>query len=149
MTSADRRTELARAGIDAYVAGDLESVLAMMSPDVVVVSGGGMPEAGTYNGHDEFLPWTRRWLDAWEEFEMQVVSIESLGDRHVVAAVRQRGRGVSSGIDVEMDTGHVYEFNGEMLVYFGLYPSYDEALADARAREQDAPIRLPRRAGED
>jgi len=136
MTSPERRVELARGGLDAYLAGDMERVIAMMSPDVVVVAGPGMPEAGTYNGHDEFLPWTRRWLDAWEAFDMEVESIEAAGDRHVVAAVRQRGRGRGSGIEVEMATGHVYEFDGETLVYFALYASFDEAVADARSREE-------------
>lgn len=135
MSSPERRVELARAGVDAYLAGDLDAVVQMMSPDVAVFVGPGMPEGGTYSGRDEFLHWTQRWLDAWEEFRMEVESIESVGESHVVAAVRQSGLGRGSGIEVEMATGHVYDFDGETLVYFALYTSVEQAMADARSRE--------------
>ena len=136
MTSPERRIELARAGLDAYLAGDLQRVVEMMDPEVVVVAGPGLPEAGTYRGRDQFLAWTKRWLDAWDEFRMEMESIEAVGDRHAVAAVLQRGRGRGSGIEVEMATGHVYGFAGEELTYFGLYASLEQALADARSREE-------------
>jgi ketosteroid isomerase-like protein len=138
VTTPERRVELAREGVDAYLAGDLDRVVAMMSPDVCVVAAPGLPESGQYRGREEFLDWTARWLDAWQEFDMAVQSIEPVGKRHVVAAVRQSGRGRGSGIDVEMDTGHVYGFDGEVLTYFALFPDAKKALADAQARERDA-----------
>jgi ketosteroid isomerase-like protein len=137
MASPERRVELTRAVIQAYLAGDLDTVVALMSPDVTVVTGPGMAEAGTYTGADEFVPWSHRWLDAWDEFNMDVESIEPLGERHVVAGVRQSGRGRGSGIEVEMDTGHVYGYEDETLVYFAIYMSLEQALADARSREED------------
>ena len=136
MTDPERRIALAREGLDAYLAGDLNRVLERMSEDVVVVSGPGLPEEGTYRGRDQFLAWTTRWLDAWDEFGMEVKTIDPVGERHAVAEVRQRGRGRGSGIEVEMSTGHVYEFAGEELIYFALYASPEQALADARSREE-------------
>jgi ketosteroid isomerase-like protein len=138
VTTPDRRVELAREGVDAYLAGDLGRVVALMSPDVSVVAAPGLPESGQYRGREEFLDWTARWLDAWQEFHMEVQSIEPVGERHVVASVRQSGRGRGSGIEVEMDTGHVYGFDGEVLTYFALFPDAKGALADAQARERGA-----------
>ena len=36
-----------------------------------------------------------------------------------------------------MSTGHVYGFADEKLIYFGLYATFEQALKDARAREEE------------
>jgi ketosteroid isomerase-like protein len=136
VSTPQRRAELAREAVDAYLAGDLDRVLGMMSPDVLVVSGPGLPESGRFRGPEEFRAWTGRWIEAWEEFDMEMESIEPVGKRHMVAGIRQRGRGRGSGVEVEMTTGHVYEFEDETLVYFGLHTSLDQAVEDATAREE-------------
>ncbi len=46
---------LVRAGYDAFVAGDLETVAGLIDPDVLWHVGGSSPLAGVYTGHQELF----------------------------------------------------------------------------------------------
>ena len=134
--SAERRVELAREGIEAYDAGDLETALARFSPEIEVYSPPGTVNVGTYHGLEGFLKWTQLWDEAWERFDREVEDTEAIGERHVVAIVRHRGVGRGSGVAVEQLSGYVFDLDpDERCVYFALYNEPDEAFAAARERE--------------
>jgi hypothetical protein len=63
--------------------------------------------------------------------------MEAVGERHAVAAVRQRGVGKGSGLEVEGVSGYVFEFDDDGLCsYFALYNDVERAFAAARERER-------------
>src|SRR5262245_39982373 len=95
-----RNVELARGGLESWIAGDHERAIATFSEDVEVFVPAELGNAGTYRGIDEFRSWFQAWDDAWSEFEMDVRTIEPVGERHVVALIDSRGTGVGSGIEV-------------------------------------------------
>ena len=128
--------ELARRGIDAFVRGDLETVLSVVSDDVEVFSSPALANAGTYHGHDGFLHWTGDWVDAWERLDLEVISIEPVGESHVLAAVHQSAEGRASGVTVEMDVVFVFQAGDERCVYVALFPDRDSALKHTREREE-------------
>jgi ketosteroid isomerase-like protein len=79
MASSERQrqnVELARRGIEAFGRSDMETVLEVLAEDVTVFSSPDLMNAGTYQGHDGFLHWTREWTDAWEGLALDVVSVE-------------------------------------------------------------------------
>lgn len=136
MTSAERRVELAREGIEAYSRGDVEVALRLLSPEIEVYSPPELPNAGTYHGLEGFGRWTATWEEAWERFDREILRIEPIGERHTVAVVHQTGVGKESGIEVEQMAGFVMELNdAEQCSYFALYNEVDRAFEDARARE--------------
>jgi ketosteroid isomerase-like protein len=126
--------ELARRGIEAFGRGDMETVLGVLAEDVTVFSSPELMNAGTYEGHAGFLHWTREWTDAWEELAMDVISVEPVGERHVVAGVNQRARG-RGGIEVELEVAFLFEADGRRCVHLALLPSRESATELARERE--------------
>ena len=122
-----------------YNADDIEGVLQVLDPDVVVHVPVELANSGTYRGHDEFVRWLAVWTEAWESFEMRVVDIVTVGDRHVVSHMNQIGIGRGSGIEVTGELGWLFEVRDGRCVHVGIRPSFEEALGDAREREGIGP----------
>jgi ketosteroid isomerase-like protein len=133
----ERNVERVRAGLDAFNRGDLGGVFGLLAEDVEVFSSPALPNSGFYRGHDGYARWAGQWLEAWEEFRIEVERIEPVGDRHVVVDVHQIGRGRGSGIPVEMGIAYMFELGDEATKALHLYPSWVEAVAAAERRERD------------
>ncbi len=131
--SAEENVRLAQRGFDAFNGGDVDAVLAMLDPEVEVYSDPGFLNSGYSYGRDGYLRWVGEWLEAWEEFVIEVIEIEAVGDDHVVSVVHQRGRG-RGGIEVEQDVAFMWEVRDGRAVRLHLYP--DRAAALAAVREQ-------------
>jgi ketosteroid isomerase-like protein len=134
-SSAARRVELLRKGIQAYNAHDRAALLALLDPEVEILNSGELPNAGTYQGHDGYRRWVAHWEDAWEDFQQLPVEIVPVGERHVVARIRGGGRGRGSGIEVSMELGWVYEMRNDLCVFMSIQPNFDAAMRLARERE--------------
>ena len=110
---ATERTEDPGAVLAAAVAAverrEMEALLALADPEIVIDVPAAMPNGGTFRGHDEYRAWLGNWLDAWERFSIEVVELERVGERCVIASVIQRGTGRGSGIPVEMSVFYVAE----------------------------------------
>ena len=134
--SAEERIALARRGIELYDAGDLEGALELLSPDVETYAPPELMNRGTFHGIDGFLRWAGEWNEAWEWFELEVLRVEAIGERHVVAVVHQHGRGRGSGLEAETDSAFVFELGEDGLcIYQALYNDIEAAFASARERE--------------
>jgi uncharacterized protein len=135
--SAEERIELVRRGFEAWDAGDVEAVLELLDPGIEGFAAEALINAGTYRGHEGFLRWAQRWFEAWEpDFRNTPQEIVAVGDRHAVARVHQTGQGRESGVPVEMTVGWVFEEREGRVVFIGLYPDFEQAMAVARGREQ-------------
>jgi ketosteroid isomerase-like protein len=123
--------ELVRRGLDAFNHGDLQTMLALLDSDVEIYSHPDTGNTGTYHGHEGFMQWLQLWLDAWEEFRIEIRDIEALDDEHVLAVTDQFGRGKGSGVPVEL-RGATYAFTIRegRTTYVGLYLDRETALAD-------------------
>ncbi len=133
----EENAELVHRGVDAYNRGDIETVLHLLDADIEVHTAPGLINAGTYRGHDGFLQWATQWVEAWEEFRIEVESIEPVGDDLVVAGIRQLGRGAGSGVEVEMRLAQLYEVHDGKATRFHLYPDRKAALDAAERFQRD------------
>jgi uncharacterized protein len=126
----ERNVEIVRNAIAAYNAGDIDAVAALISPDLELYSTPEMPNGGLFHGREGFDEWLTQWLEAWDEFRLELVAVEAVDDRHVVADVRQIGRGAHSGIELDMPVVHLYEIDADgKAVRFQLHVRRDAALA--------------------
>ena len=65
------------------------------------MTGLGMPDlAGVYRGREGLRDFWISWLAAWETIEFDLGAVEEHGD-HVIVEVRQRNRGLTSGVLVD------------------------------------------------
>ena len=130
----ERNVQIARQAIDAYNRGDHEAVLGFVADDAEVFSSPDLPNAGTFHGHAGYLEWTAQWVEAWDEFRVEVRDVEPVDDRHVLITVRQFGRGALSGIEIEMTTVMLFEIDAEgKIVRFQLHLRREAALEQAGA----------------
>jgi uncharacterized protein len=130
-----RNIEAVSDGVDAFRAGDVDAVLAVLHEDVEVHMPSDLPNAGTYRGHDEYRQWLGRWLEAWDAFDIEIDDIEPIGRTHVVASAHQTARGRGSGIPVEMWITYMWDVRDGRAIAMHLYPTRDEAVRVARQRE--------------
>ena len=129
-----RNVALARRGFQLYVGGDIEGLLELYDPEVVVTAPQFM-NAGPFHGHDGFMEWLRTWNEAWDTFDLDVRSVDPVGERHVVASVLVSGRGAGSGIRVEQMAYWLLEVRNGLAKYVEVLVDADEALEQARRRE--------------
>jgi ketosteroid isomerase-like protein len=135
MSSSEENVARVERGLKAFNEGDADAVLAFLDEDVEIYSSPSLANPGTYNGHEGYGRWLARWLEAWDGFTVEPQRVEAVGEHHVVADVHQHARGRGSGIPVEMQIGYMFELGGATTRALHLYPSWDEALAEARRRE--------------
>ena len=116
----------------------MDAVLALADPEVEVYTPPPMVNSGTFRGHDGYLEWIGSWLDAWDDFAVEVLESELVGEAHVITHAKQRGVGRGSGIPVEMEVWFLNEVRDGRFLALHLYPSHEQALEAAAQREQDA-----------
>jgi ketosteroid isomerase-like protein len=118
-----------RDGIEAYNRGDYSRVVALATDDVELQRAGTSPESrDVVRGRDALLEFFRP--DAFTDQRNELLGIEA-GDRVVVATLRFRARGTSSGLPVEIDSWIVFRIEGESFTRLEIYADEDEARAAA------------------
>jgi ketosteroid isomerase-like protein len=139
---AERQQEnlaVARAAWDAYGAEDTDGVLAQADPEIEIYMPSDLPNSGIFRGHDGYLTWLGNWLEAWEDFTVDVQRMEPVGERHVVTSAHQSGVGKGSGVPVEMDVAYMVDIRGGKIAALHLYMTREEAIDVAERREREAP----------
>lgn len=63
-SSPEERVALTDAAWAAYDAGDIDAILRVLDPDVVIHVPVELANTGTYRGRDEFVRWLAVWNDA-------------------------------------------------------------------------------------
>ena len=135
MASTEQRESLARAGMEAFNAGDTDRMLTALASDIEVYASPEMANAGTFHGHDGFVAWIAAWTDAWEAISAEVTDTTTVGDRHIVTAIHQEGRG-RAGIELTMELAFLFDVGDDGLCHFlAMLPTPEQAIRMAEDRE--------------
>jgi ketosteroid isomerase-like protein len=98
--------ELLLAGYDAWNRDDCDAWLGLLHPDIEISTSGVFPDlAIAYRGHELATRFWRQLHEPWETFRIHVERIDEEADDVVTAAIRFRGKGADSGVDVDMQFG--------------------------------------------
>jgi ketosteroid isomerase-like protein len=101
-----RNSELILAGYEAWNRDDVDAYLETLHPDVKLHTSGAWPDFDSvYSGHEGIAEFWRRMREAWEMFDIDVEQIDEEGDCFTTA-IRFRGKGADSGIEVKMRFAH-------------------------------------------
>ena len=120
--------DLVRRGYEAWNRGDVEEVLTFLDPEIEWHGYTHVPESGTLEGRDDVRAWLERFLDAWEQLDIEVTELIDAGEQ-VAALVRFRGSGRGSGVPVEGGTdAHLWTVRDGRIVAVTLYQGTQEAL---------------------
>jgi ketosteroid isomerase-like protein len=120
-------SELLLAGYDAWNRDDLDGYLELLHPDVHISTAGVFPDlAPEYSGRKGAARFWGQMHEPWEWFEVHVEHIEDEGD-WAVASIRFRGRGVDSGVEVDMRFGMAMRAADGLGIQFLNRSTFDEA----------------------
>jgi uncharacterized protein len=136
MSRQEENVAVVREGFEAFARGGIDAVVPTLDSEIEVHTPAEMANTGTYYGHEAYLAWMERWVESWEDYEVEVVNIEPIGERHVIVEIHQRARGTGSGVEVEMRNANMFEIRAGKVVRFHVYPGRQQAIAEAEAGEQ-------------
>ena len=132
MSERDDNERLLREGIEAYNRHDMEAMTEFFDPDVELYIDAGLGNPGTWHGHEGYRTMVAAWRDAFAEDQSEVLAVEMVGDRHMIAKMHQRAVGAGSGIPVEMTNFYLLEVREGRAVRFGIYGDREAAVAAVR-----------------
>jgi ketosteroid isomerase-like protein len=121
-----------REGIDAYNRGDLGWLYEHASDEIQVRTARDLANYADFTGKDRFRVWMEQWLEAWSESTIEIVSVEAVGDRFILAEVTQTSIGASSGIETAMEMVQLIELSAGEIERFHLYANLEQARAAMR-----------------
>jgi ketosteroid isomerase-like protein len=128
----ESRRELLEAGYAAINSGDTERALGLLAPDVeIVTSGAFLDEGAVYRGHDGVREFLVMVNEAFEGLVYELVELIEVDEDRALALLRAAGRGKGSGVEVEMDAGHIWTLRGDEAVRLEAYADHDSARAAA------------------
>jgi uncharacterized protein len=135
MPEATMGADLVRRGYEAWNRGDVEAVIQFLHPDIKWEGYTHVPESGTLLGREEVRSWLERFLEAWEELDIEVTDLIENGDQ-VIALVSFRALGKESGVEVEGGVdAHIWTVRDGKAVAVRLYQGTREALEEAQLTE--------------
>src|SRR5262245_8360227 len=136
----EENVEAVRNWVAAINAADSDRLIELADPEVdylpylAALAG----ESGAYRGHDGLRQYVRDLAEAWSSYEVEIHELEDLGD-HVLMQGRLRGKGQSSGLDVDAEMAWLHTFrsgSGERrYLRLRFFASRDEALEAAGLQE--------------
>jgi ketosteroid isomerase-like protein len=121
--------DVVQALFDGYAENGIDGVLAVMHDDVVIeIPADLSAEPDNYYGHEG----VRRYFDGFtgmiEDVRYEPLELIPSGE-HVIAHIILRGRGASSGLDVDLEAAVVHEFRDGRIVRMRPYPDLEAATA--------------------
>ena len=123
----DSNVEVVRRLFERFAAGGVEAALDGLDENVLIEIPPDMSaEPDVYHGHDG----ARRYFDGFdgmiEDVRYEPIELMPAGEA-VLAHVRLSGRGVSSGLDAEIEAFVLHELEGGKIVRMRPYPDLESA----------------------
>jgi len=129
MSERGRNREMVATAFDAFRRGDVDAVNAHLDPDIEVRIADDLANSGTWKGIDGFWESVSSWLEAFDDYSVEVESIETPDDDHVIVAAHQTAKGRSSGVPVELTTYFLFEVHDGLSSRQEIHASRDGAMA--------------------
>jgi ketosteroid isomerase-like protein len=107
-------------------ARDRGAIKALSAPDIVVAT-----TVEAYRGPEGLLEWMDEGDDAFDDFSVELLDVEERAG-HVVALLRQRGRGKASGAEVDHRFTHVWTLRDGRAIRLQSFAHRDDAVRYAQ-----------------
>ena len=131
--SSQENVEIVRRGFERFLAtGDPVPYPEIIDPEFVwdMSTFHGWPEKKLYPGPDGVREFMAAWMEAWDDWELDVEEYLEAGDQ-IVVVLSQRARSRGSGLPVEMHFSQVWTLRDGKQVRMQMYASREEGLRAA------------------
>jgi ketosteroid isomerase-like protein len=109
----ETNVEVVQAAIDAYNAGDIDTMLRLYAVDSQVIPDGGMPESERLHGRESIRDWINELGGAWSRVRWETEEVRAVGAERVLVRGAWGGTGQGSGLDIASN------FSGIFTVRYG------------------------------
>jgi ketosteroid isomerase-like protein len=123
-------SEFAACVYAAINARDREAIRALSAPDIVVAT-----TVEEFHGPEAVLAWMDDGDEAFEDFGVDVLGVEEIGE-DVVVLMRQHGRGKTSGAVVDKRFTHVWTLRDGRAIRLQSFGEHEEARRYAEERNR-------------
>jgi ketosteroid isomerase-like protein len=121
--------EVVRRSCEAFVAGDAETAMAALDPQIEWhATVGGIDEGRIARGHEEVVQAFTDYFGVWERLEMRAEKFIDAGGDDVVVFWHEVAKGRESGVVVETDTGTVQTVRDGKIIRVRSYMNRADAL---------------------
>jgi ketosteroid isomerase-like protein len=117
-------------GYAAFNAGDVDTLVAMLTPDFEWHEAAEIPGPKSATSREEFVHFMRGFERLWEEFRFEPLELVESGDL-VYARMRAVGRGRASEERIDFVIHHVWRIRDGQFARMDAYLDEDEAKAAA------------------
>jgi ketosteroid isomerase-like protein len=121
-----------RQGYEAVGDGNVELLLDIVDPDVVLRDRPESPDPRTYRGHEGIREALHSSEESFEGFALHPQEFVAAGD-YVIVVLTMRGTGRGSGVTVEDRIAHQWQVRDGRAVALQVYSDPEAAIRDARA----------------
>jgi ketosteroid isomerase-like protein len=125
-------TELVQTLYEAINSRDYVAGFALLDADFEWVEPKHTLLGGNHRGFEEVRQAIEAQLEVWDEFTIEPEEFYEVGDR-VAVPIRQRARGGSSGVELEIRIGHLWTTGDGKVTRLQVFPAREDA-REAAAR---------------
>jgi ketosteroid isomerase-like protein len=123
----ERNVDVVRRLFELYAGGGVEAALEVLDEEVVIeIPPELSAEPDVYHGHEGALRYFAGFDGMLEEIRYEAFELIPAGE-HVLASIRLSGRGVSSGVDVELEAVVLHTLAGGKITRLRPYPDLESA----------------------
>jgi uncharacterized protein len=116
---------------DAFVRGDMDEVLSLLTSDVVVHEAPSLPYPGDHRGHDGFLRLAEAFNAVWEIVSDLDLTFLDAGETHVVVLVAFDVMTRSTGVPLRLRLAEVYTVRDGRIADLDVYYRDTAAIVEA------------------
>jgi ketosteroid isomerase-like protein len=124
------QVDVARRFLDAFAAGDDQTQIALLHPDVELVEWPEAPDTHHVRGVRETIEIRNSWFEAWDSLRYDVEEFLESGDR-VVACGKAQAKGKGSAVEVDFDSYTVFTLRDGRIARMEFFIEKEPALATA------------------
>ena len=116
---------------DAFVRGDMERVLSLLAPDIVVHEAPSVPYPGDHRGHEGFLRLADAFNSVWEIVSELELTFLDGGDGQVAAVVAYDAVARATGVRLRQRMVEVYTVRDGRITDLDVYYRDTAAIVEA------------------
>jgi hypothetical protein len=133
----EQNVETLRRAVEAYNARDVDAFIAFFHPSIELHSAFSAVGGADYFGHPGLRKFFRDFKETWgDEIRVEPEAYFDLGEQTLSCYVLH-GRGLHSGVEVEMPSALVAGWRDDLIVYLKAYAHREDAFAELGVTEDE------------